>query len=200
MFDLRSWLRRAPKPKKLRIKTGDGEERVIELGRGRYLWNEVEHTVRTAEAISVECLDAEGTILRATRLTEEDPEDFEAAGKESADGKAVTKAMAAQATMLDAYGRRMNEAFARGAEAASTSQDKLVALVEVLTQHLTLAITNLHNISTNYAQVVAATGKDSEGLEPGQLLQGLMAMIANKSLAPAPAPAPAPNGAAKKKP
>jgi hypothetical protein len=188
MFDLRSWLRRAPKPKKLRIKTGDGEERVIELGKGRYLWNEVENTVRTAEAVSVECLDAEGTILRATRLSgDDDPEDFEGSKDEGA--KNLSKAMREQAAMLDAYGRRMNEAFARGAAAASESQDKLVALVEVLTQHLTLAITNLHNISTNYAQVVAQQSSDGEGgLDSTKLLQGVMAMVAGKAAA-APTPA-----------
>ena len=31
-FDLRSFLRRSPKPVKLRIKTSDDEERVIDLG------------------------------------------------------------------------------------------------------------------------------------------------------------------------
>jgi hypothetical protein len=198
MFDLRSWLRRAPKPKKLRIKTGDGEERVIELGKGRYLWNEVENTVRTAEAVAVECLDAEGTILRATRLIDDDgdSENFEGGKDEGA--KSLSKAMREQAAMLDAYGRRMNEAFARGAAAASESQDKLVALVEVLTQHLTLAITNLHNISTNYAQVVAAQSDSGEGgLDSTKLLQGVMAMVAGKA-ASAPTPTPSPSNGKRK--
>jgi|SRR5579872_1539761 len=173
MFDLRSWLRRAPKPKSLRIKNPDGEWRVIELSGGRYLWNEVEQTVRTAEATAVECLDADGKVLRAMKLADdEDPENFE--GGKDAEAKNLSRAMREQAAMLDAYGRRMNEAFARGAEAASSSQDKLVGLVEVLTQHLTLAITNLHNISTNYANVVQeAANKDANGdTNPGMQMLG----------------------------
>jgi hypothetical protein len=184
-------MRRAPKPKRLRIKNPDGEWRVIELSGGRYLWNEVEHTVKTSEAVAIECLDADGNVLRAHKLVDDDGETFEVDDKDSAT-KNLSKAMREQAAMLDAYGRRMNEAFARGAEAASESQDKLVSLVEVLTQHLTLAITNLHNISTNYAQVVAAagTGDESSG---AQALLGLVAAMTGKLPAHTPA-APPTNG------
>jgi F0F1-type ATP synthase epsilon subunit len=186
-------MRRAPKPKKLRIKNPDGEWRVIELSGGRYLWNEVEQTVLTAEAVAIECLDADGNVLRAKKLVNDDGESFEADGKDDG-SKNLSKAMREQAAMLDAYGRRMNEAFARGAEAASESQDKLVSLVEVLTQHLTLAITNLHNISTNYAQVVAAAGAEDGG-NSTQALMGLLGAMTGK-LPAAPQPPPA-NGKAK---
>src|SRR5271156_5570963 len=175
MFDLRSWLRRAPKPKKLRIKTGDGEERVIELGKGRYLWNEVENTVRTAEAISVECLAEDGTILRATRLADADDED--AAEPASREDKTLGKAIRDQAAMLDRYGARLNESFGRGARAASQSSDKLVELVEVLTNHLAIAITNVNNLSVNLSNALQAT-QSPDGEESGnaKLLQGVLAL------------------------
>src|SRR5271156_1597459 len=195
MFDLRSWLRRAPKPKKLRIKTGDGEERVIELGKGRYLWNEVENTVRTAEALSVECLAEDGTILRATRLADADDED--AAEPASREDKTLGKAIRDQAAMLDRYGARLNESFAMGAKAASQSSDKLVELVEVLTNHLAIAITNVNNLSVNLSNALQATGSSPEGEESQstKMLQGVMAMITASAGA---RPAPESNGKPKK--
>jgi len=195
MFDLRSWLRRAPKPKKLRIKTGDGEERVIELGKGRYLWNEVENTVRTAEAISVECLAEDGTILRATRLADADDED--AAEPASREDKTLGKAIRDQAAMLDRYGARLNESFAMGAKAASQSSDKLVELVEVLTNHLAIAITNVNNLSVNLSNALQAT-QSPDGEESGnaKLLQGVLALAMGQK--PSASPEPPPNG--KKKP
>jgi len=192
MFDLRSWLRRAPKPKKLRIKTGDGEERVIELGKGRYLWNEVENTVRTAEAVSVECLDEEGTILRATKLVDDDGLDV--ADKSSPDEKNLSKAMREQAMMLDRYGARLNEAYLAGAKAGSQTQDKLVELVEVLTGHLAVAITNVNNLSVNLSNAIqAASGGDEN--PNAQLLQGVLAMaMGGGGRLAAPPPAPDANG------
>jgi hypothetical protein len=195
MFDLRSWLRRAPKPKKLRIKTGDGEERVIELGKGRYLWNEVEQTVRTAEAISVECLDGEGTILRATKLSEEDGEDGPEVSKED---KSLSKAIRDQAAMLDRYGARLNEAFAMGSKAASQSSDKLVELVEVLTNHLAIAITNVNNLSVNLSNALQAANPESPEQNPAMAM--VTAMLQAKMMGPANATTPATptNGKGKK--
>lgn len=185
MFDLRSWLRRSPKPFKLAIKTADGDDREILLGKGRTRWHATEETVRTSGAVSIQCLSEDGTILRAQRLTDEDIEsDPEEERQESGLGidKTTSKAFQAQAMMLDRYGARLNEAFQRGAEAASSSQDKLVELVENLTAHLTLAITNLHTLSANYANQLQAMGNGSEGGPEnpngallGQLLAGVLA-------------------------
>ena len=184
------------KPKKLRIKTGDGEERVIAMSKGRILWHDVANTVATAEAVSVECLAEDDTIIRATKLTDDDVESFET---EKDDGsKNLSKAMRDQAAMLDAYGRRMNEAFARGADAASTAQDKLVQLVETLTTHLTLAITNVNNLSVNYANALQASGQNSGGdgeeSNSAKMLQSLLALAAGSRTLPAPAPDTKANG------
>jgi hypothetical protein len=173
MFDVRAFIGRAPRPKRVRYRMPDGEERILEVRKGgKRLWDEMVSTIKTSGAVTLECLSEDGTLIRGKSLDEEDSESFEAAGDATKD---LSKAMREQAAMLDAYGRRMNEAFQRGAEAASSSQDKLVELVQVLTQHLTIAITNLHNISTNYAQVLAQA---SEGGEQGQGTQALMGLVA----------------------
>jgi hypothetical protein len=193
MFDLKSWLRRAPKPKRLKIKKPDGEWHFIEITGGRFLWTEIERTIKSSEAVAVECLDASGNVLRAVKLSEEDTQDgdeFETPGV--AADKTLSKALQAQATMLDAYGRRLNEAYVRGAEAASGSQDKLVQLVENLTQHMTIALTNLHNISTNYANAMAQQN-DSGSDTNGELLKGVLGLALGGGQPRVVAP-PDPNG------
>jgi hypothetical protein len=176
MFDLKTWMRRAPKPKRLRIKKPDGEWTFVEITGGRFLWTEIERTIKSSEAVAVECLDASGNVLRAVKLSEEDTQDGEDFEADRGGGAAtVSKAMQAQATMLDAYGRRLNEAFQRGAAAASESQDKLVQLVENLTQHMTIALTNLHNISTNYANALAQQNDASDNGN-GELLKGVLGL------------------------
>jgi hypothetical protein len=175
--DLRSFLRRAPKPASLRIRTEDGDEKEIKLGPGRFRWHACEETVRSCGAVSVQCLDSAGNVLRAGPLEGGAEDDDEPRGKTPAEDKASAKTMIAQAAMLDAYGKRLAEAFAAGSDAASQSQDKLVALVESLTAHLTLAITNLHNVSTNYANVLSQqTGQDGGAANPliGQFLGAVM--------------------------
>jgi hypothetical protein len=197
MFDLRSYIARAPRAKKLRLKMADGEERMVDVRKGgKHIWEDLVATIKNSDAVAIECLGEDGVLLRGRKLTDDDDggETFEADGSGSKD---LSKAMREQAAMLDAYGRRMNEAFERGSEAASTSQDKLVALVEVLTQHLTLAITNLHNVSSNYAQVVAAAGTEGEGGNAQQMLAQFLGSVMAGKLGPAPAEAPQ-NGQRKK--
>ncbi len=172
-FDLRSWLRRAPKPARLRIKTADGEERFIDLGEGRTKWHTLEETMRTAGATAVECLDAKGAILRAQRLTDEELEarDTEDA-RDKEQGKAVARAHAELANVLDRYGARMNESFLAGATAASQSQDKLVDLVETLTSHLSVAITNMHNVAANLATIVQTNAETVASLQQALAVAG----------------------------
>lgn len=187
-FDLRSWLRKAPKPARLRLHTADGEERFVELGDKRFKWIAVEETVRTAGAAKIEALDKDGSILRATRLSEEETDaedDHDARGKY--DERLLAKDRLAMAAMLDRYGARMSEAFAQGAKAASASQDKLVNLVEVLTEHLTLAITNLHNVSVNLANVVQAAAEgEGNSDKNGALLTGLLSRVLTQGAIPPP--------------
>src|SRR5271170_1822852 len=133
----------------------DDAERIIELGPGRTRWMTCEETVRSSGAVSVECLDKDSNIIRAARLTDGDDDDDDAGedAREKREAKAITRERRELAGVLDAYGNRMNQSFREGASAASVSQDKLVDLVEVLTAHLSMAITNLHNVSVNLANV-----------------------------------------------
>ncbi len=154
-FDLRNFLRRAPKPVKLRIRTADDDERMIELSSTRRRWDQAEEAVRTAGAVSIECLSADGTILRSKRLSEEDGDaENDADAQAKYEDKLLTKDRRENAAMLDRYGARLSQAFDAGAKAASASQDKLVALVEILSENLSTAIINLHTISANSAAMM----------------------------------------------
>lgn len=192
MFNLQRFLQNAPRPKRLRIKKGDEEWQFVEVTGGTNIWKRLATTVTNSEASVVECLDGSGNLLRSHKLTEEEKDledDFDTPA--NAADKTMSKALQAQAVMLDAYGRRLNEAFQRGAEAASTSQEKLVALVENLTGHLTVAITNLHNLSTNYANALASS---TEGENPNAaLLQGVLGLALGGGQA-RPVSPPDPNG------
>src|SRR5260370_10239159 len=177
VFDLRSWLRRLHRPASLRIHTGDGEERIIDLGDKRFRWNACEETVRAAGAVKVEALDKDGKIGRGTRIAEDDASsgnDEEAQEKYSA--KILAGERREMGAMFDRYGHGIKEAYLAGSTAASASQDKLVDLVEVLTQHLSLAITNLHNVSVNLANIVqeAAQGEGGRGDSNGALLGAVL--------------------------
>ena len=190
-FDLRTFLRKAPKPSKIRYKTADDDERIIDL-KGRRMWATAEESIRAGGAVTLECLDADGNVIRGHRLRDEDDLDAEseADAKTRYEDKLVTKAQREMASVLDRYGARLSEAFTAGAAAASSGQDKLVQLVEVLTENLTSAIVNVHNMSVNLATVIqsnaqtvaelqaaiAAAGGDSgQSSEAIRLITGVLA-------------------------
>lgn len=176
LLDLRSWLRRHPKPRKLRVTTGDDETKVFDLGIKRVKWNQVEESVRACHAVQVEALDADDQVIRAVEL--EDASDGE---KTSPEEKAAAKANANQAAMLDAYGKRLVEAFEKGAEAASASSDSLITLVSTLTTHLGAAITNLHTVSVNLANVISSAADPTGENKNAHLLEQVLALAVGKA-------------------
>lgn len=190
-FDLRSWLRRTPRPRKLRMETTDGQQKTLDLGSKRLRWNAVEESVRAAGAITVEALDAEGNVLRAVRLEDDDGNAPES--DEDKSDKAVSKAQTAMAAMLDRYGDRMVKAFEAGATASSTGQDKLVELVDTLTAHLSHAIAGLHTASVNLANYIQATAQN-EGGAPNE---AMLSRVLTLALGNAAAAQGNPNGKAK---
>lgn len=192
MFDLRAFLRRSPQPYKLRIRTQAGQERVIELPQSKRRWADIEASVRSTGAIDVECLDKEGGIIRACSLTDEDLELDDAPPNAQAahDEKIVTKALVAQAQMLDRYGARMNDAYERGARAASATQAELVELVRVLTENYNAAIVNMHNLAANLAQQMIETATNGgDGGGNGALVEKVIGVLAGGSLGAAMPPA-----------
>jgi hypothetical protein len=195
------WLRRQPNPAKIRIRLDNGDERIVEPPpknkRGR--WKVVEANVKAYPNVtSVEKLDKNDVSLDAFT-------DFD--GEEEDDSRSFSKEMAAAderrevglsrdrreiALVLDRYGDRLNEAFDRGAAAASVSQENLVNMVESLMAHWTMAITNLHNVSINLANAL----QGQEGSEPSSMTPQLLAQVIGMAAAKAMGPvAPAPNGA-----
>jgi uncharacterized phage infection (PIP) family protein YhgE len=155
MSGLRSWLRRKPQPARVRIRTADGEERYIQLSDdARNRWRSAEEAILAGGATVVELLDGEGHILRAQQLVDDDEQLIDGGGGDVAASRAVARDRRELADVLRAYGEALNTSFQRGAQAANTGQEHLVALVEVLTQHLATAIGNLHTVSANLASLL----------------------------------------------
>lgn len=173
---LRSWLRKTPRPTKVRVHTEDGEERIIELPADtRQRWKIVEESVLASRAASVECLDDKGAVLRAQRLELDDDTGSPADAYEKqrkADERRDSRVRTEMAQFAEAFGTQLNRAFDRGAAAANTGQENIVGLVEVLTQHLSLAITNLHNVSVNLANMVAEGAAGEDGGDTNTKLLG----------------------------
>lgn len=173
LTNLRAWLRAPPQPDQFRVRTEDDETRTIELSpNARNRWKSAEEAVRACRAVVVECLDKKGSILRSHELELEDDGDGEHGAKDPlavyrkariGDEKDRAADRRELAMMLDRYGDRLNEAFERGAQAAGVSQDNLVGLVETLTGHLGAAITNLHNVSVNFANLIQLAAGEVEG-------------------------------------
>jgi hypothetical protein len=185
MASLRSWLRQQPQPARLRIVTPDDEERDIELSpNARNRWKGAEETITSSRARVVHCIDSKGSILRSQTLDAEDgdddttPEDRE----ERRTDKAITRERRELAAVLDRYGDRLNEAFDRGSAAASSNQESMMTLVEVLTTHLSLAITNLHNVSVNLANAMSGTAVEPESKGQAALMQLAAAVMARGGL------------------
>ena len=205
---LRTWLRRKPTPHRIRIRLAEGDERYIDIpGDNRNRWQTVETCVLNSGAEVVECLDEIGALLRSQQL--EDTEEVKGEGerdhlrdelsKEVQGREAhIAKVQREQALMLDRYGDRLNEAFDRGAAAASVSQENLVNMVESLMQHWTMAITNLHNVSINLANALQGQESPDAGSMTPQLLAQVIGMAAAKAMGPA-SPSSPPNGAEKGK-
>lgn len=200
---LRSWLRKTPRPSRVRVHTEDGEERIIELPADtRQRWKIVEESVLASRAASVECLDDKGAVLRAQRIELDDTGDAvpDYDKQRKSDERMQSKTRSEMAHFADAFGSQLNRAFDRGAAAANTGQENLVALVEVLTQHLSLAITNLHNVSVNLANMVAEAAGDGEGGNPnGKLLEQVIGAAAVRAVGAVGASAEHPNGKGKHK-
>lgn len=207
MVNLTDWLRRKPAPVALLIETKSGESMRIELGQGRTRWKHAEETLATCGAVSIQCLGPKDVVLRAKRLDNEAQAALEEGGLEGGESsgggmsfegyeKNAAKQTMAQAAMLDAYGRNLTAAFKAGAEASSEANGTLANMVDNLTGHLTIAITNLHTVATNFSNLLQTRPEVQEasgnGLDMPALISVVMqAMAAKAGLPAAPPPAPA---------
>lgn len=120
---VRGFLIQLPKPAKIRVSSGDGEPQEIKPARSY---------ARTAESIEalgvdlIECLDKDGVVLRALRLSEPDSRRSDAAD--------VPKGIEAdpQALMLSHFANLLHRAYEHSTEIAFT---RLVELAERLSAH-----------------------------------------------------------------
>lgn len=198
---LRLWLRRRPAPVRVRIRMPDGEERFVDMPKARRgRWQTIETAILTSGAEVVECLDGKGAIQRAMRIEEVEEQESrtsELQNELTRERRSRDATISAErrelALFAREYGQQLNEAFDRGRDAASASSDSLTHLVETLTQHLSMAIVNLHNVSVNLANIVQSQAQpDGEGGESGstKMLQQVLQLAAMKAMSPAEAPPP----------
>jgi hypothetical protein len=187
-------LRRAPKPARIRYKTADDEERILELTGGRTVWHKTEETLKLAGAVSLECLDKNGALLRATRLVDDDDDD-DGDDKPASNEKAVAKDRRELAAILDSQGRAIERAYAAGASASAASLASLVETVQTLTDHYAATLTSLHNLSINYANALQANGAPSSDDAPNPMLMQIAGMLAPMLMGAQPAAPEKSNGA-----
>jgi len=172
----------------LRVDKADGTSELIKIaGSEKTRWKDAaEAAAKVRGGVTVFCLDKQGNTLRQYSLVEED-EEGEGSTSVETERKRGLAALAHDrvelAHVLAAFGAQLNEAFERGSASAGQSQDSLVSLVQMLTTHLTHAITNLHNVSVNLANVIQSTATGEELPQNGQnqqMLQQLLLMAGMK--------------------
>lgn len=120
---IRGFLLKVPKPSKIRVSSGDAEPQEIKPARSY---------ARTAESIDalgvdlIECLDKDGVLLRALRLT--DPESHRSDAADVPKGIEVDPG----ALMLTHFANLLHRAYEHSTEIAFT---RLVELAERLSSH-----------------------------------------------------------------
>jgi len=193
--NLKSWLRRQPQPASIRYTTSDDEERTLELsGNARNRWSEAAEALESANAVRIEALSKDGSVLRITKREEEDNGEVHDAIERQEKNRA--KETASLALVLDAQGRRISEAFNAGADAASRGQDNLVQVVNILTAQWSATMQSLHNVSMNLAKLARGAGVEEDDDGMGQQMQQLLGIAAMKMMGMngAPTDTPPPNG------
>lgn len=209
---LRTWLRKKPEPAVLRLHTEEGEERDYRVPVEGHAtrWADTETEIRRARVVRIECLDRRGKLIRTSPgtwgLICNDAETPEASApgdidlsddalptgldprdtRELAFDKLHARKMSDErkdfALALDRYGARLVQAFEAGVAAGSQQQEKLIALVSVLSNNFSNQIVNTHNLAVELAQArVDAANDDPDNPGPslmhganGQQLAGLL--------------------------
>jgi uncharacterized membrane protein YqiK len=183
---LRTFLANRPQPAKVRLRKGDEEQDVALAEAVRHRWRMAEEACLAWGADVVECLDAKGALLRSytiERDDDDDKNDKRAATAKGAEYKGL-------AEVIDRIAERHNEAFDRGAEATGRSQDQLVSLVELLTVHLTHAITSMYNVSASYASLLQGKEPEEGNASSQAAMMNLVGAAIGKLAQPPAAPKP----------
>lgn len=127
--ELRRWLRRAPQPAKLRVRTENGE-RIVAVGASRSRWRDAE--VACLGATRIEALDAGDAILRAL--------DDDAGDEDASSSSSAQKAELAKVQEYAQIARIILDATDRGAErhskAFEIAFESLAKMVETMSSRL----------------------------------------------------------------
>lgn len=191
---IRGFLIQLPKPVKIRVSSSDGEPQELKPARSY---------ARTAESIEalgvdlVECLDKDGVVLRALRLSDVDARRSDAA--EVPKGIEVDP----QALMLSHFANLLHRAYEHSTEIAFT---RLVELAERLSAHTEsiearLAHTESALRREQTDRIDDAYERAREALEKGDansdpIVQQMMAAFMSGRMQPPSAPKPHTNGKA----
>jgi hypothetical protein len=169
---LRSWLRRPPQPSSLRFRNENDDERTIKLGANvRNKWKDAEEALLAGHACAVDALDEKGEIIRSMVMPpigdDGAPLDAEEVA-ERKEAKEVGRHHRELANVLDAQGKRHNEAFQLGVQAASVAQDGLLGVIDILSSQWASAMTQLHSVSLRYGRALQAQedGEEAGGGNP----------------------------------
>lgn len=188
---IRGFLLQLPKPARIRVSAGDGEPQEIKPARS------FSRTAESIEALGVElveCLDKDGTVLRALRLSEGE--------SRRSDAAEVPKGIEADphALMLSHFANLLHRAYEHSTEIAFT---RLVELAERLSAHtesiearLAHAESSLRREQSDrleeaYERAREAVEKGAEGDNP--LMQQMLGAFVQAKMS-APAAAAKPNG------
>jgi hypothetical protein len=189
---IRGFLIQLPKPAKIRVSSGDGEPQEIKPARSY---------ARTAESIEalgvdlIECIDKDGVVLRALRLSEPDARRSDAAE--------LPKGIEADphALMLSHFANLLHRAYEHSTEIAFT---RLVELAERLSAHTEsiearLAHTESALRREQTDRIDDAYERAREALEKGDastdpLVQQMMAAFMSARVGQTPPSAPKHNG------
>lgn len=151
-MNLRSWLRRTPKPATIRV---DGAQLVPVPNSGN-VWAQLEETLTALNASRVEALDASGAILRAAQLRDDDEE---TAPAKQGGGSELGQLARIIADAHDAGARRHAAAY-------ETAFAKQLELLSVVASRLTALETAYHRSVTQVAQLqldAAAANASDDG-------------------------------------
>lgn len=192
---LRKFLRLVPQPDKVRMRKDDEAQDIALSPIARQRWKIAEETCVAWGAEYVDCLTSKGELIRSYTM----PSDEERAEVKSASRAVSEKAAeySGVAHMIRAIAEEHNLAFDKGADATARALESQTNLVELLTTHLTMAITSMYNVSANYAALLQGKEPDEQSGTAHQALAQLAAVALSRIQTPSPTPAAAPNGAKK---
>ena len=184
---LRSWLRRSPVPAQVRA---DG--RVLQIPETPYRWSELASSIEALGASRVECLAADGSVIRAASMEDPDsdrpdPAEVAAAREERAERDRVREAVEIARVVAESSERATRQ----HAETYARVLERYEGLVSLVVQRLTSLERAYHSalLQTARAQseailvraeaeAEAAAAQQDQGLAPllsavaGSLLSG----------------------------